>query len=84
MGIRAAKDWLGEEILFLKDSQPIQYTAVTRTPTKLLKISKIAMLEELEPEYLQNLLLLLELIKSLHLIGGLSTLCVAVIVLLVN
>ena len=52
LGIRAAKDWLCEEVLFLKERQPFQYTAIARLPTKVIKISKADMLHYLDPEYL--------------------------------
>ena len=56
MGIRSSKDWVGEEILFLKPGQPLQFTAITRTPAKLLRITKLDMLHHFDPDYLRNLL----------------------------
>ena len=56
MGIRAAKDWLCEEILFLKSHQPFYYTAITNTFVKIIRIKKRDMLDYLDPTYMQNLL----------------------------
>ena len=56
LGIRSSKDWICEEILFLKPGQPFNYTAITKTPAKLIRITKIEMLRHFTPEYLNNLL----------------------------
>jgi len=48
--------WVGEEVLFLKENQPFQYSVVTRTPVVTLQITKELMFLRMDPEYLNTLI----------------------------
>ena len=61
MGIRGPKNWVGEECIFLNDNQKAPYSAITRTRTKVLQISKSDLMRKLNYDYLKVLI---------HLIGS--------------
>ena len=59
LGVRTAKNWVGEEIIFMKDKQPFLYTATTLTNVKALTMNRANMFETFGrffPEYLSELI----------------------------
>ena len=56
LGIRNEKTWIGEEVIYLKANQPFNYSAVSITPVKVIKIGRSCMMSKMHPDYLQHLL----------------------------